>query len=289
MLKNIVLLTALQFALAVNALACPLQSGLVDFNCDGKLKIAFVGDSFAQGIGDTAIPNGGYFARIAAAYPDAEVVRFAVPGVTSKRLLSNLKRKMSEFSSGPAENNIVDSDILVLDVGRNDFYEQNNPPATVGTIKRIVKYLNQELAARNNNIPPVIAVATLTPTKRLVQRFFITYTNDLMIEQKGSALPLFVRVEKISKSLISSDGLHPSSNGYAKISQIMQKYFTGKGTSRALALRPDSDNDGVYNLFETSVFDTNPAIADTDGDGFSDSDELFVYDTNPNDSASHPI
>ena len=281
-------IAAAHLAMATVAVACPLRSGLVDFNCDGIQKIAFVGDSFVQGVGDTSMPDGGYFARVAANYPDATVVRYAVPGVTASKLFSTLKRKVPQMASGPAENNLIGSDILVIDVGRNDFYDTNNPPATVGTIKRIVKYLNSELAARNGGIPPVIVVASLLPTKRLVQRYFITYTNDLMIEQKSAALPLYVRLDKLSKDYVSKDGLHPSSAGYDKIAAKMQSYFEHKGTSRALALRPDSDGDGAYDIFESSSYGTSSTVADSDADGTSDGDEIFVYETDPNDAGSHP-
>lgn len=269
------------------AIACPLQSGLIDFNCDGVEKIAFVGDSFVQGIGDTDIPNGGYFARVAEHYPDASVVRYGVPGVTTSRLYSLAKRHLRDMASGPAENDLTDSDVVVIDVGRNDYYADNSPPNSVKNVKRIVKLLMTDLATRGAHVAPVIAVASLTPTKRLNQRFFIRYMNDLMAEQKSAALPLYVKLDKISKSYISSDGLHPKSSGYAKIAQIMENYFEGKGAARALALRPDSDADGVYDTFETSKYGTNPSVADTDGDGISDGDEIFRDSTDPNDALSH--
>lgn len=267
---------------------CPLQSGLVDYNCDGVEKIAFVGDSLVEGVGDTENPGGGYFARIAERYPDATVVRFGVSGVTTGRLYSLLKRRVREMESGPAENNLIDSDVLVIDVGRNDYYNDNSPPTSVQNVKRIVKLLKTSLAARGQGVPPVIAVASLTPTKRLNQRYFIRYMNDLMAEQRSSALPLYVKLDKISKSFISGDGLHPNSSGYAKIAQIMQRYFEGKGASRALAQRLDTDADGIYDTFESSKYGTDPAVADSDSDGFTDGAEVFTHLTDPLDAASHP-
>jgi hypothetical protein len=44
--------------------------------------------------------------------------------------------------------------------------------------------------------------------------------------------------------------------------------------------RTDSDGDGLYNDDETSVYHTNPNIADTDGDGSSDGEEVYLG-TNP--------
>ncbi len=278
----------LHLVCGAHAFACPVQSGLIDFNCDGVQKIAFVGVSFVQGVGDTSTPDGGYFARIAEQYPEATVVRFGISGVTTGRLYSLLKRRIPQMAVGEAENNIIDSDVLIVDVGRNDYYADNNPPNSVKNVKRIVKLLNDMLAARGTRVAPVIAVTSLTPTKRLNQRFFIRYMNDLMAEQKSATLPFYVKLDKISKSFISSDGLHPSSAGYTKIAQIMKKYIDGKGSARALAVRPDGDADGVYDFFETSTFGTNPAVADSDGDTFSDGDEIFTHLTDPTDGSSHP-
>lgn len=40
--------------------------------------------------------------------------------------------------------------------------------------------------------------------------------------------------------------------------------------------RTDSDGDGLYNDDETSVYHTNPNVADTDGDGSSDGEEVYL-------------
>jgi hypothetical protein len=39
--------------------------------------------------------------------------------------------------------------------------------------------------------------------------------------------------------------------------------------------RTDSDGDGLFNDDETSVYHTNPNVADTDGDGSSDGEEVY--------------
>ncbi|MEM9615164.1 MAG: FG-GAP-like repeat-containing protein [Actinomycetota bacterium] len=44
----------------------------------------------------------------------------------------------------------------------------------------------------------------------------------------------------------------------------------------------DDDGDGLTDGNETTVYFTNPLLADTDGDGLDDSDELFVHSTDPN-------
>ncbi len=44
----------------------------------------------------------------------------------------------------------------------------------------------------------------------------------------------------------------------------------------------DSDEDGINNGDEITLYNTNPGVEDTDDDGLSDYEELFVYSTNPN-------
>ena len=63
---------------------------------------------------------------------------------------------------------------------------------------------------------------------------------------------------------------------------ISQEGATGSAPGPRLRVirRLDSDGDGLSDFAETSVFGTNPALADTDGDGVSDGAEYFAG-TNP--------
>lgn len=282
-------LTLVLLALATPSVVfgCPLIDGLVDSNCDGVLKIGFAGDSFVKGVGDRSELGGGYVTRVAELFPSAVVVSYPQPGVPSGILLSRLVRKVPRMGSGPANRNLKDTDILIIDVGRNDYWEDRNPPATVGNIRRIVKYLTAELS-KHGEAPPVIAVASLAPTNRAFQAPFISAVDSLLIKQTSASLPVYVRMEKLRSSLLSRDGLHPTALGYAAMSQIIKSYIDVRGQARALALCRDSDNDGIYDKFEASKFGTNPTLTDTDGDGFSDGEEVFTYETNPLDAESHP-
>ena len=59
----------------------------------------------------------------------------------------------------------------------------------------------------------------------------------------------------------------------------------GAGASSGPRLRlvrlKDSDNDGISDEAETTIFGTNPNNPDTDGDGLSDGDEILIYGTSP--------
>lgn len=63
---------------------------------------------------------------------------------------------------------------------------------------------------------------------------------------------------------------------------VSQEGATGSAPGPRLRIlrRLDSDGDGISDIAETSVFGTNPALADTDGDGVSDGAE-YLAGTNP--------
>ena len=281
-------LTFLLISLVSPALAfgCPLIDGLVDANCDGILKIGFAGDSFVKGVGDKSELGGGYVSRIAELYPNAVITKFPHPGIPSGILLSRLIRKVPRMASSPADRDLRDTDVLIIDVGRNDYWEDRDPTATVGNIRRIVKFLTAALS-KNGATPPVIAVNTLAPTNRAFQAPFISAVDSLMLKQRSATLPAYVRMDTLRNSLISRDGLHPTALGYENMTTIIKGYLETKGLSRALALCQDNDADGIFDKFEASKFGTNSSLADSDSDGFLDGEEVFTDFTDPLDALSH--
>ncbi|MFW9923512.1 MAG: hypothetical protein ACFFDW_09545, partial [Candidatus Thorarchaeota archaeon] len=48
----------------------------------------------------------------------------------------------------------------------------------------------------------------------------------------------------------------------------------------------DSDDDGLSDLDEINIYNTNPLLADSDGDTISDGDEVLIFSTNPLDDDS---
>jgi hypothetical protein len=66
---------------------------------------------------------------------------------------------------------------------------------------------------------------------------------------------------------------------------IMESMESGRGPKLKLVRRKDTDGDGLSDEAETTVFSTNPAMADSDEDGQTDGEEWFAG-TDPNDAAS---
>lgn len=49
----------------------------------------------------------------------------------------------------------------------------------------------------------------------------------------------------------------------------------------------DFDEDGLSNIEEENIYQTNPLNWDTDGDGYSDGDEVLVHLTDPLDPLNY--
>ena len=52
------------------------------------------------------------------------------------------------------------------------------------------------------------------------------------------------------------------------------------------ANQQDTDGDGLNDLDEMQIYETDPSVADTDGDGLTDGDEVTIHETDPADSDS---
>ena len=204
--------------------ACPLINNLIDFNCDGKIKITVTGDSLVYGRRDIG-NRGGYVARLAKKLPGATVEGLGIPGITSGILLRSFKRELLKAPPGQTQTKSRDADIFVIDVGRNDYNDKVTPPATTTkNIKRLVAYLSTTLR-RLDGAPPLFVVAHLAPTTRSYQRPFITAVNRFLSLQTSASLPAYLHFEELDSSLISSDGIHPSPAGYAGLEAILENYI----------------------------------------------------------------
>ncbi len=261
--------------------ACPRIDGLIDYNCDGILKIVFTGDSIVDGVGDTKREHGGgYVVRLQDKLPDAAVENLGVPGITTKQLLRAFKKNLNKVPPGPTIIKSAHADVLIIDVGRNDYWDRESASKSVANIRRLVQYLRTTLA-QQNGMAPYIFVSTLIPTKRGYQQPFINSLNSQLLKYRSSDLPTYVRYETIANTLLSKDGLHPTSAGYDAITKLLLKFIKTEGQKLIEKKRPDGDHDGVYDIFETNRFLTNPLALDSDSDSLSDGAEIFTYFTNP--------
>jgi len=266
------------------AAACPLVGRFVDYNCDQLYKIAFVGDSIVVGVGDSLYgSHGGYPLRIQKRFSTSRVVNLGVPGVTSLRLYQLLASGLRPGTPSPLKAQLRSADIIVIDVGRNDYWQKVPPGMVVRNIFRIAGLLRSQLF--KNGVAPLVVVATMIPNARSCQAPYVSEINSLLLRYRFPHLPGYLRFDRdMSTSLLGGDGLHPTSAGYERMAKIAAHYLTHEAQEWSMRHRPDMDADGVYDLFEKKKFKTDPNRPDTDGDGYVDGEELFVLHTDPLDA-----
>ncbi|MBX7137596.1 MAG: SGNH/GDSL hydrolase family protein [Oligoflexia bacterium] len=265
---------------AGNSHACPLIDGLVDFNCDQKLKIVFTGDSIVAGYHDAPADYGGYPTRIGLKFPDAEVKNLGISGIRTSQLLLSFSTALSRHGSNKQKRALQDADLIIIDVGRNDFWEKVKPVYSYRNIIRLKKLLKHYVEEESGVAPTVIA-STLLPTARWFQQPFISGINQLLLSHAGSTLADEIRLDYLSLGVLSRDGLHPDAHGYNVVANKVAKFLEDSVKTHQLTLRPDLDEDGIYDLFESSRFGTDPSNPDTDADGRLDGEEIFTNGTNP--------
>jgi lysophospholipase L1-like esterase len=267
---------------ATTALACPLIGGFVDYNCDQVLKVAITGDSIVYGIGDDSLEDdgGGYVTRLKEYYPSMTIENLGVPGATSLQLFRAFKTNLTKEPPGVTRLKSMDADIYIIDVGRNDYWNRQSPELTVRNIRRLVRYLKETLTLQDGT-SPLFVVSRLIPTSRAFQKPFVDGINKALVKQASTQLPAYLRFDTFNAKLLTSDGLHPSAEGYDALAKILKNHLIKSANKRMNAARADNDLDGVYDLFETIKFFTNPLKIDTDGDGLSDGLEIFTLGTSP--------
>lgn len=267
------------------AAACPLIEGMVDYNCDGEIRIVAVGDSIVFGRGDLENGNsGGWVLRLPPllARDTAKVKTFNLgfPGISSTRLLQKLSLDYHRTRS-KVRRKSTGADIVIVSVGVNDFFEEGmDPGMTVRNIRRIVSLVRREVG-RISSATPYVIVAKPTPTTRGYQAPYLADIGTLLARYRSFALPSYLRFDLMNPLYVSVDGLHPFATGYDELAHIAADFLLGDAQNAMKSARPDSDKDGVYDYFERTVFLTDPKEKDSDGDGLKDGEEIFTLRTDP--------
>lgn len=266
------------------ATACPLIDGMVDMNCDGKLKIAATGDSIVRGTGDDEgnSKNAGWVYDLKGYFPTANVRNLGIPGTTSQRLRSAI---LSDLDPGDdTYKKLIHADYILVEVGTNEYWNKAPVSETVKGIKRLEKSLRKFYEDTLDTTAPIIVTATVPQSKRGFQNPFLLSVDNALLKKQNS-LNVRIRFDQLGKSIISSDLLHPSPDGYDQMAQLVNTVLTTVILAQAQDLRPDLDSDGIFDLFEVN-YGTDTALADTDADGVIDGDEVFVNLTDPLDPTS---
>jgi lysophospholipase L1-like esterase len=276
MFKEISLSTLLATVLASSilfapqAIACPAVGKLPDFNCDGEARIVVLGDSLAYGFGDTVNGNkGGYVLRAQKAFPNATFSNFGVQGLQSLDLILDIKRAFDGRGDSDLANALVKADAVILDLGRNDRWLFGLPSATLRNLKRAASLIRKNVTKVTDTSPLVIQAVLMYPN-RGSQGPWVKELDALILKSSSTAAPADLRFDLVSKRLLSEDQIHPTSKGYQAMTAVFVKYLRNNYPKYVARLRPDADQDGLYDVFESSKFGTDPANPDSNGDGILD-------------------
>lgn len=204
--------------------ACPRINGLVDWNCDRKLKIIFLGDSTTVG----GAFNGGFVRHLKEShFPNIVTVNNGVGGTTSSAVAHRLR-------TGNFYKNMLHADYVFITIGVNDWWHKEN---TVKNIRSMMKSI-EKMYIKNRQTPPVIrvniplrmnlAIATeFNAVRRAGQDKWIFQTGRKILR---SGLPIAARFDKVPVTLenFKDDGLHPIDNGYMIMAEILANYMKTK-------------------------------------------------------------
>jgi len=240
---------------AEHATACPDVDGLLDANCDGKVKIVCFGDSITFGVADNLAL--GYPGRLLLNYaPNTEIVNLGIPGENTDQ---GILRAPLQFASH------TDADFVVTLEGVNDYWLANRDSARTRSNLLSIKSSGAALGTFS-------LLSTLTPIRRDFQRPWVDLVNSRIRSSSEIRFDAF-----LTEASISFDLLHPDGNGYESMAVVVKAVLEQLSDAN----RPvDTDADGIYDYAE-SRFGAVVGLADTDGDGLSDGEEVFTYSSNP--------
>lgn len=272
-MRTLVATTLLPILIALStgpAYACPKVADLPDFNCDGEARVVVLGDSLVYGTGDKSNGGqGGYVLRTQSYFNEAAVINMGVPGLETQDLVSNIKNAFSGRGSSEIADELSRADLVVIDVGRNDFWNFKPYSSTTRNLSRIRSSIDSSVTLRGHPAPLVVTAVLMLPN-RGGQGPWVKDLNLLIQRTNSSHFPADLRFDTVSKRLLGTDRLHPTSKGYGAIAAVLIQYLKTTYLSHANTLREDNDEDGLYDIFEVSRFGTDPTDPDTDDDGIKD-------------------
>jgi len=262
------------FAEGALADGCPKVGRLPDFNCDKEARIVVLGDSLVYGFGDVANDNhGGYVLRAQKKCKEATISNFGVQGLKTLDLILDITRAFDGRGDSSLADALVNADLVVIDLGRNDRWLFGLPSATYRNLKRAATIIKREATKATNTAPLVITAVMMYPN-RGSQGPWMKELDTIILKSNSKSAPADLRFDLVSKRLLSSDQIHPTPKGYDALASVFVNYLLKIYPKHVAQLRTDADADGLYDELEVSKFGTDPTKADTDGDGILDGQDV---------------
>jgi lysophospholipase L1-like esterase len=226
MVKNLILLaTFILVALATisSADTCKAPYNLTDINCDNELNLTVLGDSLVYGTGDEVNGGrGGYVLRASKKLNRVRINNLGQSGLRAKELLLRLSRNLVQPIDIETLT-IIKSDVIFLDLGRNDRWLYNTPLATFRDLKRIATLISRR-TEKLTGFKPLIVTSVLMLPNRGAQAPWVEELNKIIELNSSSKFPRDLRFDQVSKRLLNEDGIHPTSEGYEELTKVFTKY-----------------------------------------------------------------
>jgi len=186
--------------------------------CDSKYKhnplpstsnVVILGDSLTYG---TGAASGEDYASLLASNTGWNVINAGVPGDTSQAGLARLAQLLDAHESG--EQKI---DLLIVELGGNDFLRHVPEPETVSNLKSI---LSQAKAKRINTA--LIAIPKFSPMGAAFGALSDHPLYESLADETGTPLIEDLFSDVLAKNSLKADPIHPNAEGYRLVAAQLQ-------------------------------------------------------------------
>jgi len=207
------------------AQTCPDIREIADLNCDGKLQITFVGDSIVTGFGDTENRNrGGYVLRLQQKFADVIIKSVAVNGLKTGGLIELLTNALEKNLSPMNQTILMESDVVILDMGRNDRLVPKPVKDTYKALQLAGNKIRKNVRKLAGFEPLIVTSVMMIPGRPYIAPF-VRKLNSIILGGNSPERPADLRFDKVSGAFLSKDKLHPSSKGYEALSKVAEQYL----------------------------------------------------------------
>ena len=172
-------------------------------------NVVILGDSLTYG---TGAGSGEDYASILASNTGWNVINEGVPGNTSYQGLARLSQILEAHESG--EQKI---DLLIVELGGNDFLKHVPEPETVNNLKSI---LNQAKAKRINTA--LIAIPEFSPVGAAFGALSDHPLYEKLADETDTPLIEDLFSDVLAKNSLKADPIHPNAEGYRLVASELQ-------------------------------------------------------------------
>lgn len=179
-------------------------------------NVVILGDSLTYG---TGAGSGEDYASILASNTGWNVINEGVPGNTSYQGLARLSQILEAHESG--EQKI---DLLIVELGGNDFLKHVPEPETVSNLKSI---LNQAKAKRINTA--LIAIPEFSPVGAAFGALSDHPLYEKLADETDTPLIEDLFSDVLAKNSLKADPIHPNAEGYRLVASELQSALIDLG------------------------------------------------------------